>query len=261
MQISSKEIIFLITLSTLIFLIAPVFLIIYVSTYNKKKAKHLKEKESLKRTFEIEMLKAQVELQEHLMQSIASDLHDNIGQLLSLTSITLSSVKAGNIEDEKINTARDLTLRSIKELRALSKMMNGQQLLKKNLGHAIAYELEWLKKGADYEINFTDQMTHSIPAHSDKELLIFRLFQEILSNIIKHAEATTITIILDQTTEFISLSVKDNGKGFILEEKLSNSDGLGLSNLSKRAAMMSGTFSINSVPGSGTEIRMLVPYI
>ena len=261
MQISSKEVLFFITLSTSIFLIAPVFLIIYVSQYNKRKAKHLKEKETLKKTFEIEMLKAQVELQEHLMQSIASDLHDNIGQLLSLTSITLSSVKTGNIEDEKIETARDLTLRAIKELRGLSKMMNGQELLKKSLGHAIAYELEWLKKGANYEISLTDHMTHSIPAHSGKELLLFRLFQEILSNIIKHAEATTVTIILDQTTEFISLSVKDNGKGFILEEKLDTSDGLGLSNLNKRAALMGGNFSIDSVPGSGTEIRVIVPYI
>lgn len=261
MQISSKELIFLITLTTVIFLIAPLFLIIYVSLYNKKKAKHLEEKEVLRKTFELELLKSQIEVQEHLMETISSDLHDNIGQLLSLTSITLSSVKEENTEQEKINTARELTLRAIKELRQLSKMMDGQELIKKNLGHAIAYELEWLKRGAAFEVSFTDLMTRTNPENASKELIVFRLFQEILSNIIRHAEANAITIILDQTEEFISLTVKDNGKGFLLEEKLHAGEGLGLSNLKKRAAMMDGTFTINSAPGAGTEIRVQIPYI
>jgi signal transduction histidine kinase len=260
MQISSKELILLIAIITFIFLIAPLFLIIYIFLYNKKKAKHLEEKKALKKTFELELLKSQVEVQEHILQTIASDLHDNIGQLLSLTSMTLSSIKADDLREEKINTAAELTHRAIKELRQLSKKMSGQELIKKSLGHAIAYELDWLKKGLAYEIQFDDNTTHSIAEHADKELIMFRLFQEILSNILRHAQASSIKITIDQTKDYLSLLVRDNGKGFIPEEKLKASDGLGLSNLQKRTLMMDGNFTIDSNPGVGTEIKVSIPY-
>ncbi|QNK63711.1 sensor histidine kinase [Pedobacter sp. PAMC26386] len=260
MQISSKELIILIFIITFIFLIAPLFLIIYIFLYNKKKAKHLEEKEVLKKTFELELLKSQIEVQEHILQTIASDLHDNIGQLLSLTSMTLSSIKADHLREEKINTAAELTQRAIKELRQLSKKMNGQELIKKSLGHAIAYELDWLSKSLAFDVQFKDNTTHSISAHADKELILFRLFQEILSNILRHAQASQIKITIDQTKDSLSLCVKDNGKGFVLEEKITAGDGLGLFNLQKRTLMMDGNFIINSNPGAGTEIQVSIPY-
>jgi len=221
----------------------------------------LEEKEELRKVFELELLKSQVEVQERLMQNIASNLHDNIGQLLSLTSVTLSSIAAENPQQAKIKTAGDLTIRAIQELRQLSKMMSGQELIKKNLGHAIAIELDWLEKGTEFKIQFQDNTTHSNQEYADKELILFRLFQEILSNIIKHAQASVITIMLDQVPGLLSLNVKDNGKGFVLEDKMKDGSGMGLFNISKRARMMNGTLSINSNPGLGTEILVSIPYL
>jgi len=261
MQILSKEVIFLITLTTSIFLIAPIFIIVYVSYYNKKKAKHLEEKEALKKTFELELLKSQFEVQEHTMETIATNLHDNIGQLLSLTSITLSSIKADSAQEGKINAAGELVVRAIQELRQLSRIMSGKELISKNLGHAIAFELDWLKKGTDFQVLFTDNTTRTSPQNSDNELILFRIFQEIINNIIRHAEATKITITIDQTDTTLSLQVKDNGKGFVLEDKLQANDGMGLFNISKRAKMMDGSFSIHSVTGVGTDILVCIPYI
>jgi len=261
MQISSKELIFLIFVITSIFLLAPIFLITYVSVYNKKKAKHLEEKEDLRKVFELELLRSQVEVQERLMRNIADNLHDNIGQLLSLTSVTLSSIAAENPQQEKIKTAGDLTIRAIKELRQLSKMMSGHELTKKNLGHAIAVELDWIEKGTELKIQFQDNTTYSNQEYADKELILFRLFQEILSNIIKHAQASVITIMLEQLPGILSLNVKDDGKGFVLEEKMKDGGGMGLFNISKRAKMMDGTISITSTPGSGTEIMVSIPYL
>lgn len=252
--------ILLITIITVIFLIAPVFLILYISIYNKKKAKHLEEKKALKETFELELLKSQIEAQEHILQTISRTLHDNIGQLLSLTSITLSSINHDHLQDDKIKTAGELILRAIQELRQLSKMMNGQELTKKNLGHAIAYELEWVKKATDFKISFTNNTTTTLPKNADKELILFRLFQEILNNIIKHAKATSIDITLNQSSEILVLLVKDNGIGFIMEEIMQNSEGMGLSNIAKRVNMMTGTYSITSIPNVGTEISVSIPY-
>lgn len=229
--------------------------------YNKRKAKHLEEKEELKKTFKLELLKTQVEVQEQLMQNIAGNLHDNIGQLLSLTSVTLSSITTENPQQEKIKTASDLTIRAIQELRQLSKMMSGQELIKKSLGHAVAYELDWLARGTEYQIRFTDNTTHTNPEYADKELILFRLFQEILSNIIRHAQATEIIIVLTQAPDLLSLNVTDNGIGFVLEEKMKDGGGMGLFNISKRATMMNGNFSINSTVNTGTEISVSIPYI
>ncbi|MES1226785.1 MAG: histidine kinase, partial [Bacteroidota bacterium] len=92
MQILSKDIISLVGLATVVFLIAPVAIIVYVVLYNIRKKRHREETEQLKINFENELLKSQMEVQEQTMQTIAANLHDNIGQLLSLTVVTLSTI-------------------------------------------------------------------------------------------------------------------------------------------------------------------------
>ena len=110
---------------TLIFLIAPAFILLYIVVYNRRKKKHMEEKEMMKLTFETELVKTQYEVQEQTMQTIGAELHDNIGQLLSLTSLTLNSIELDNQTKakQKIETAIDLTIRSIKELRLLGKLL------------------------------------------------------------------------------------------------------------------------------------------
>jgi signal transduction histidine kinase len=261
MHLLLKELVQMIFITTLIFLLATAFIIAYISVWNKKRPTPEKEKEELKKVFELELLKSQVEVQERLMQNIAGDLHDNIGPLLSLTSITLSSIAAENPHQEKIQTAGELTISAIRELRRLSKKVSSQERMKKSLGQAISFELEWLEKDAAFKIQFQDNTTYSNKEYADKELILFRLFQEILSNIIKHAQATVITIILDQVPGLLSLNVKDNGKGFIPEDKMTNGAGMGLFNIGKRAQMMEGTLAITSNPGAGTEIVVSIPYL
>jgi signal transduction histidine kinase len=112
MQISSKEIISLIGLTSIIFLIAPMFLIVYVLSYNRRKKKHQEETMLMQKNYETELLKTQMEVQEQTLKTVAYDLHDNIGQLLSLTTITLSSINLNDSENTagKIALIEDLTL-------------------------------------------------------------------------------------------------------------------------------------------------------
>src|SRR5271170_649129 len=83
----------LVLITTLIFLIAPAFIISYIFVYNRRKKKHIEEKAQMRLKFGAEIAKAQLEVQEQTMQTIGADLHDNIGQLLSLTSLTLNSIE------------------------------------------------------------------------------------------------------------------------------------------------------------------------
>lgn len=261
MQISSKEVFFLISLITVIFLIAPLFLIVYVNLYNRRKKKHDEETESLKRSFENELLKSQMEVQEQTLKTVAYDLHDNIGQLLGLTIITLSSI---NMNDpakamEKIAAAEDLAKRSVKEIRALSRLLDGEELISRGLIGAIAFELDWMEKSQLYKISYHSSL-NTLPPKADKETIIFRLFQETLHNIIRHAKALEIIINLEFINDTLTLSIADDGIGFDFTEIKKRHKGMGLENVQKRVAMIGGTVSFDTAPGTGTRITITIPY-
>src|ERR1700748_2188253 len=137
----------LIIIATAIFLIAPASILAYISIYNRRKKRHIEEKAQMQLTFEAEIAKTQLEVQEQTMQTIGADLHDNIGQLLSLTSLTLNSIELDNPDKskQKIDAAIDLTLRSIKEMRLLGKLLQGDQLIVLGLPEAIRHEINWLE--------------------------------------------------------------------------------------------------------------------
>jgi len=261
MQISSKEFLFLFSLITLIFLIAPLFLIYYISLYNKRKKKHMEEKEELKKAFEHELLKSQMEVREQTLKTIALDLHDNIGQLLGLTIMTLSAINPddGQRARERIDAATEFAKRSVKEVRALARLLHGEEQLSRGLVAAIATELEWMAKARQYQVIY-DHNVPEIPASRDKETMVYRLFQESLHNIFRHARAKEIRINLDYRQQRLRLAIADDGVGFNVPEVLKMQKGMGLHNLHKRAGMIGGEAVIHSAPGAGTEVAITIPY-
>lgn len=262
MQISSKEINTLIVLIVLVFLLAPGFLLLYINLYNQRKKKHIEEKAQMQQTFAAELLKTQLEVQEQTMQTIGADLHDNIGQLLSLTALTLGSVEFDDVNkaQQKIDAALDLNSRSIKELRLLGKLLQGEQLIGNGLREAIAFEIAWIEKAGQFKVDYLAENISGKNSNADKDLLVFRILQEILNNIIKHAFATQIKIKLDCRASNLSLTVEDNGVGFIADETPEKQQGMGLQNIRKRAALMGGEVGVKSEPGNGTFVQLTVPY-
>ncbi|SDL71043.1 Signal transduction histidine kinase [Pedobacter antarcticus] len=260
MQISSKEIVYLISIITVIFLIAPIFIIIYVSLYNRRKKNHIEETIALKKTFDNELLKAQIEVKEQTLQTLAVDLHDNIGQLLGLTIATLSSINLNDQEKAatKINSAEQLAKRSVKEIRALSRLLHGEELLSRGLIAAITFELEWVQKSELFKITF-DTESPEINLPPDKLIIVFRLFQETLNNILKHAQATSIFVTVKSEMSTLTLVIKDNGIGFNIAEIASAHKGIGLSNMTRRANMIGGSAFIDSSPALGTTITFTIP--
>ncbi|HVI47199.1 MAG TPA: sensor histidine kinase [Chitinophaga sp.] len=260
MQIPPKDIVLLIGVVTLIFLIAPLFLIFYISLYNRRKKKHTEETAMLKQSFENELLRSQMEVQEQTLKTIAYDLHDNIGQLLGLTIITLGSVNSSNIEKtaEKVTTAEELAKRALKEVRTLSRLLHGEELISRGLAAAISFELEWLERSQVFRIIYNNN-AGTLPSSSDKEIIIFRLFQELLNNSVRHAKATEIRIDLSFAVGMLTLTVSDNGAGFDLVETLKLYKGMGLQHLYKRAGMIGGQVSIVTQPGNGTTTTISVP--
>src|ERR1700761_3900172 len=196
---ANEEIRNIVIIITLIFLIAPAFIVVYIFIYNQRKKRHIQEKAAMKLTFQAELAKSQFEVQEQTMQTIGADLHDNIGQLLSLISLTLNSIELDNEVKarQKINDSIDLTLRSIKEMRLLGHLLQGDQLVALGLPEAIRQEIGWMERSGRYRVSYTPSDELPEGSNPDKDLIIFRILQEAFNNIIKHASATQIDIKMD----------------------------------------------------------------
>jgi signal transduction histidine kinase len=237
------------------------FIIYFITLYRKKQVLHLIEKEKLALQFQQEMLKTQLEVQEQTLQTIGADLHDNIGQLLSLTSLTLNSIDfedAGKTQ-KKVEESVALTLRSIKELRQLGKLLQGDQLVAVGLSEAIRHEVEWLERSGKYQVSYDSEP--GLPTgNTDKDLIVFRILQEALNNIIKHANASRINIKLTHRDAVLYLYINDNGVGFNVDSTATGKHGLGLHNIHKRATIIGGEVLVRSKPGEGTSITIIIPY-
>lgn len=248
--------------ATTIFVLFAGFVILISIFYSNKQNKHLKEKVLMKQTFDTELTKTQMEVQEETRQGLAADLHDNIGQLLSLTNVTLASIDVDNNSKakQKIFTAQDLVERSIKELRQLSKLLHGEQLLQQGLAKAIEQQVNWLQKGGYYTVNYTNNTNDTLDVNKDKALFLYRLLQEAINNIVKHAEATVINITLELVSNQLCLTIADNGKGFNTLDTGITQHGIGLHTMQRRIALLNGSVKVTSDIGVGTTVSLTVPY-
>jgi two-component system, NarL family, sensor kinase len=248
--------------ATVFFVILAGCVIYFIVLYQKKQAQNKIEKKLLQSQFDAELIKTQLEIQEQTMQTIGAELHDNIGQLLSLTSLTLNSIELDNTDkaQQKIDAAIELNLKSIKEMRLLGRLLHGEQLLKLGLEEAIRSEITWIEKSGRFVVVYDVEGDKPVANNADKDLILFRITQEILNNIIKHSQAKEITIKLGYLDTGIRLQIIDNGTGFSIDELPEAQKGMGLKNIQKRAEIVGGEVFIQSTPGEGTFIDIFIPY-
>lgn len=240
------------------FLLVAVGIIILVLVYQKKQSRYIQEKAAIKAAFEKEILEAQLEMQELTMKNIAQEIHDNIGQTLSLAKLHLNTIKTENATDlpEKIVNTKGLVSKALLDLRSLSKTLHTEAVLANGLKEAVETELRQIEKAGVFQTTLTVSGM-PIVIDSQKELILFRAVQEALNNAIKHSGADTIEVHLQYTPTGLLVAVKDNGKGFEAETP---DKGSGLRNMRNRAKLIGGTMQIGSLQ-PGTEIRLNLPII
>lgn len=261
-QTLSKEVT-LIIIICIFLLIVGVGIVILVLIYQKKQLQYLREKEQLKVTFEKEILESRLEIQEQTFKNISQEIHDNIGQILSLAKLNIHTIDCNDPKDlqEKIKDSRELISKAIHDLRDLSRSMNTDFIVDIGLLKAIAYELELLKKASACSTQL--HVTGSpMRLSAQQELLLFRIFQEVLNNIIKHANASAIALHLHFHPDSFTLQIADNGQGFTAASYLGNNEaarGLGIRNMQNRARLIGADFALESTIGNGTIIKITVP--
>ncbi|MXV14279.1 sensor histidine kinase [Hufsiella ginkgonis] len=251
------EIHLIVILISVFFILLIAIIIVTALFYHSKKRLHAIEVAN----FGEILLQSQLEVKEQTLRTVGTDLHDNIGQLLSLTALMLGSIEAGDwkLARDKIDSAIDLTNESLAELRSLGKLIHGEQLLAMGLDEAVRKAAERIIKSGKYEVNYRCADLPS-PGSNGKDLIIYRVIQEILANIIKHACATTIDIGIDYQDNHLQVKISDDGLGFDPPALTGTQKGMGLFNIQKRVAALNGQTGISAVPEGGTAINFVIPY-
>ncbi|NQY07651.1 MAG: histidine kinase [Flavobacteriaceae bacterium] len=241
--------------SITLFILVVIFLVI-VNTYAKKKSELILRNELEKQRFEQAIVEAQLEIQEQILKNIGSELHDNLGQLLSIANIQLNILEE-SVEDQtqlnQILEANNLVEKSINEIRTISKTFNTDYLANNSLSEIIQVEVDRFKRlrfiDASFEIIGEEEFINK-----KDQIIIFRILQEFINNSLKHAEAKALAIILNFDKDQLNLTIKDNGKGFDINAVDRNS---GLYNMESRAKLINAAFELSSVIGEGTTLTLL----
>lgn len=187
-----------------------------------------------------------MEAEEKERKRIAGDLHDGVGQMLAAASIQLAKAKKGLLPLDKVD---EMIRNAGAEVRNISHQVTPELLLHYGLVKALELEVDRLNEAHDHtsfslythiEAPLTDEML---------SLTLYRCFQELCANILKHARATEVNIQLNLHREEIQLLLEDNGVGF---DSGSHYDGLGIRNMKSRIALYEGSLVVDSMPGKGT---------
>jgi two-component system, NarL family, sensor kinase len=250
-------------ISAAIFVIVVLFFLFdFALKYQKRNGEFEIEKQQLQSQFSQTLLQTQLEIQEQTLKTISQEIHDNVGQVLTLAKLNLATT---SVEDhqvsEKIKTTQQLIAKAIQDLRDLSRSLNTDYVEEMGLVRSVEYELDMLKKTGTIETEFS--ITGKVlRLDKQKELILFRIVQEAIHNTVKHAAAKKITAHMQFSENELSISIADDGKGFDLnplKDEANQSFGLGLRNMKNRATLMGAKFLMNSNIGNGTEVYISLP--
>ncbi len=234
-------------------------IIIYIFQYRKRRLLNLQEQEKMKREHQSELLTTQLEIQNQTMQHIGREIHDNVGQKLTLASIYIQQLayenKAPHIFDQ-IETISSIINSSLSELRQLSKSLTDDSIANKSLDALLKEECGKITGLKKYDILYSNSQSSISLPYQVKSILL-RIVQEFLQNSIKHSDCKNMQISLDVYETLLHLHLEDDGKGF--ETNGPMAAGIGLANMKKRAQMIGGSYHLQSISGKGTELDVRIP--
>jgi signal transduction histidine kinase len=199
--------------------------------------------------------------QEAERKRIAAELHDGLGQsLLVIKNRTIIGKRMAN-SDEKVTTQLEeiskATGQALEEVRSIAYNLRPYHLERLGLRESIEAMLEKIREAMELEINARVALFDEVFSKDD-EVLFYRVIQECLNNIIKHANATAVEISIVQTETEVTARIQDNGSGFVVAPER-QSGGFGLIGLAERIRMLGGTHSISSEAGKGTIVIVKIP--
>jgi signal transduction histidine kinase len=245
-----------------IFLVAFIVSIIsFVKQFKTKKKEHTIMLEMQNEKHAQELLTTQLEMQTQTMQHIGREIHDNVGQKLTLASLYTQQLayenKAPHITD-KIENISSIINDSLAELRQLSKSLTDDNIKNNGIVALLQEECEKVNQLKKCIVAFNFEQ-YKIDLNYQQKSIIFRIVQEFLQNSLKHSQCKNIKVLLEANDSFVKLILEDDGNGFDL--KIVSKKGIGLSNMKKRTEMIGGTFQLDSFKNIGTTLIIEIPIV
>lgn len=237
------------------------FLFVFVINYQKKIHTLQLEKEIIQSNFNQTLLQSQLEIQEQTFNSISQEIHDNVGQILSLAKVQLNIIgEQQTVNQALLTDAKENISKALTDLRDVAKGLSSDRIRVLGLDESIQQEVSRINRAGILSIQFeTNGQTRQIEAQ--KQLILYRVIQECIQNIIKHAEANTVVVDFNYREHCLRILVSDNGKGFNFQKEQLQHHGLGLMNLYKRMELIGGSVKIETEPSQGTKVHIKLPYV
>jgi len=221
----------------------------------------IQNKEKILKQQELVAIDSMIEGQEKERQRIASDLHDSIGGTLAAAKLQFEHLRntQGKKEAEEplFQTTGQLLEQAYQEIRGMSHLKHHGVMAQKGLLPAVEKLAKTISIHREMEVNVHHHgLTKKLEA--SLEIAIFRTIQELLTNVLKHAQASEVTISITQHEASLNIMVEDDGIGFE-PRKVLNREGVGLSSIEKRIEHLEGNMEVDSSPGNGTSIIIDIP--
>ena len=221
----------------------------------------IQKTETILKEKEIETINAMISGQEKERLRLAGELHDNLGSTLATVRMQVENLERNldKVDDPKslLQKTNILVNEAYEKVRSISHQRNSGVMAKNGLLPAIQKLARTVSNPNSLTIEIQDfGLENRIP--NELEITIFRIIQELVTNIVKHAKATEATISLTQHDNELNIMVEDNGKGF-KANKLQEKNGMGLGSIERRVEHLEGAMEVDSTIGRGTNVSIDIP--
>lgn len=252
--------------SLLLLFVAITSILVYYNIKRKQKIiqneKFIEQQKvsNLLKEQELIAIDAMIEGQEKERQLIASDLHDDLGALMTTLQYNFENLYNHRESEESeslFKQTKTLIKEAYQKIRLIAQAKNSGVIAKQGLLKAIKNNVHKIAKLNNIQIEIKEYGLEN-RLQNTLEITIFRIVQELLTNIIKHAKATQVIIHIINHKESLNIMVEDNGVGFNIEN-IAKSEGMGIKSIEKRVEFLEGTITIESIIEKGTTIIIDIP--
>lgn len=252
------DIVLLVAGTSIVLLVLLITVVSLFTYFQKKKLKFILDRQEAERNYLEELANAQLETQEQTLKNIGWELHDNVGQLLSVANMQLNVISTEVPEETKkrFEETRDVINASLKEVRALSKSLNSDVIHNIGLEKSIKNEIERFNKLKFVDAKMEVSGTRDYEINPKDEIIIFRILQEFMSNSIKHSKAKKLNVKLNFLIDKLNIEIADDGVGFNIDKA---KKGSGLINMESRAKLINADFYIKSSDNQGVSLTLSYP--
>ncbi len=253
---------------TLLMVVFAVMMVVFLIINKQRQARAKLEKQEMEFNYKASLIRSKMEMQEQALSYVSQEIHDNVGQVLSFSCMQLANVQ-NKMEESKekklLSDNLEIIRQAVKELRLLSHSLNTSLVEKRDLEDAIETELNRVRSFSGMTC-VLEKEEHIPDLSPETRLLAFRIVQEALQNVVKHAGAKLVKIHMAYENGILRLRITDNGRG-INPQNLggyakvgkNGTHSLGMANMYQRALLLNGSLEVTSDGRTGTDVLLSIP--